>query len=135
VRLANLSTRGEVGGGANVLIVGFVVRGSEPKRVLVRAAGPALVDFDVGGALLDPRLELHQLTRDGSRLLTANDDWARQSAWRAVRDASAEVGAFAFDLGGKDAALLVALEPGNYTATVSGVRSDAGVALVEVYEF
>ncbi len=129
-KLTNLSARTQVGVGADALIAGFVVNGNVPKKLLLRAVGPTLGAFGVGGTLADPVLALRPL---GSETVVAtNDDWRGTAALKA---AFAGVGAFAFaDDASRDAALVIELPPGAYTATVSGKNNTTGVALVEVYE-
>ncbi|MBI5691590.1 MAG: immunoglobulin domain-containing protein [Verrucomicrobia bacterium] len=124
-RLVNVSARTQVGTGDNILITGFVVGGSTPVRILLRAVGPTLASFGVGGALADPKLELFR----GSEKITENDNWDAATAANFSR-----VGAFGFTAGSRDAALVAVLQPGSYTAQVSGVNGTTGVALVEVYE-
>jgi hypothetical protein len=129
-RLTNLSARTQVGSGADALIAGFVVDGTLPKRLLLRAAGPTLAAFGVGGTLADPVLTLRPL--NSATIVAANDDWAGTAALKA---AFAGVGAFAFaEDTSRDAAVVIELPPGAYTATVSGKGGTTGVALVEVYE-
>lgn len=125
LRLVNLSARAEVGAGENVLIAGFTIAGNLPRRMLVRAVGPGLGAFGVPGVLGDPKLELF---RDGVRV-AENDNWDAPLA-----PTAAAAGAFALASGSRDAALLVTLLPGGYTAQVSGVGGVTGVALVEIYE-
>ena len=127
--LANVATRALASTGAESLIPGFVIAGG-PKTVLVRAAGPALTGFGVNGALADPRLELFS----GDTVIATNDDWSASSSTAEIGAAAARTGAFPFVAGSRDAALLVTLAPGAYTARVSGAGTDAGVALVELYE-
>jgi cyclophilin family peptidyl-prolyl cis-trans isomerase len=129
-RLVNVSARTQVGTDAGVLIAGFVIRGSTAKTVLIRASGPALVPFGVGGTLENPTL---QVTPLGTTTPVAqNDDWGGDPQIAATANA---VGAFPWTNGAsKDAAVLVTLPPGRYTAQVSGVGASTGVALVEVYE-
>jgi plastocyanin len=118
--LANISTRGLVQTGDNVLIGGLIVLGQNPLRVIVRAIGPSL---PVPGALQDPTLELH----DGNgTLLASNDNWRT--------DQEAEIIATTIppsnDL---ESAIVRNLDPGNYTAVVRGGNNTTGVALVEAY--
>ena len=119
-KLANISTRGLVQTGDNVLIGGLIVVGQDPLRVIVRAIGPSL---PLPGALGDPTLEL----RDGNGALIASND-----NWRS--DQEAEIIATTIppsnDL---ESAIVRNLAPGNYTAIVRGVNNTTGVALVEVY--
>lgn len=125
LRLVNLSARAEVGTGETVLIAGFTIAGNLPRRMLVRAVGPGLGAFGVPGVLGDPKLELF---RDGVRV-AENDNWDA-----ALGQAATAVGAFALAGGSRDAALLMTLLPGGYTAQVSGVSGATGAALVEIYE-
>ena len=133
-RLINLSCRAQVGTGANILITGFVVggqgtSGSEP--LLVRGSGPALVPFDVSGALPDPKLQLYSTT-SGSTLVATNTAWKGASE---ISSAAAALGAFAWaDPSSHDAALFDTLAPGSYTANISGTSADTGVALAEIYD-
>jgi hypothetical protein len=121
--LANISTRGFVETGNNVMIGGTIIVGNSPARVLLRAIGPSLANFGVPNALQDPTLELH----DGNGvLLGSNDNWRS--------DQEAEIIATGIpptnDL---ESAIVRNLIPGNYTAIVRGVNGTTGVALVEVY--
>jgi subtilisin family serine protease/outer membrane protein assembly factor BamB len=126
-RLANVSARSQVNTGADVLIAGFTVSGNAPKRILVRAIGPSLSGLGVAGALTDPRLTVFQ----GAATLDENDNWSGRPA---LTEAFRAVGAFPLSAASRDAALLITLAPGSYTAQVSGVNGTTGVALVEVYE-
>ena len=130
-KLVNVSTRGTVGPGSGVIIAGFVIAGSEPKRVLVRASGPALAAFGVGGALSDPQFTLY---RSDGTAVASNDDWMLARDPAVSTATAARAGAFAFVAGSLDAALVVTLPPGSYTAVVSGVNAATGSALVEVYD-
>ena len=131
-RLINIAARGEVGIGEDVLIGGFVVTGNAPKRVLIRGIGPALAAFGVSGVLADPRLRVYK----DNQLVGDNDNWstvAKEAA--ALAAAARDTGAFTLANASKDAALILTLAPGAYTAQVSA--SDGvilGAALVEIYE-
>ena len=129
-RLINLSTRTGVPPSGS-LAIGFVVGGASSRTVLVRAAGPTLASsFGISGAMADPRLELYN-NSTGAKI-AENDNW-QGAAWLA--NANNAVGAFA--LAGpntKDAALVITLAPGNYSARVSGLNGGAGTAIIEVYE-
>ena len=126
-RLVNLSGRCQVGVGANILIMGFAIRGTGSKQVLIRAIGPGIVGFGVQGALTDPTMKVI----DGSGVVVAESD-----NWNATLGTTfAQVGAFPLSIGSKDAAILVSLNAGqSYTVHVSGVSDSTGEALVEVYE-
>jgi hypothetical protein len=119
-KLANISTRGLVQTGENVMIGGFIVLGNQAQKVIVRAIGPSL---PVNGALQDPTLELH----DGSgALLQSNDNW-RSHQEQDIIDTTVPPSNDA------ESAIVQTLSPGNYTAIVRGVNNTTGVALVEVY--
>jgi len=124
-RLGNVSTRGQVGTGDNILIGGIIVGGRTPKPVVVRALGPTLTQFGVTGVLADPYLEL----RDGNgNLVEANNDWQQSpEAAAIIADGKAPSNA-------KESAMARTLSPGNYTALVRGVGGTTGTALVEVYD-
>ena len=127
-RLVNISARVQVGTGGNILIAGFVIGGSTSKTVLIRASGPALIEFGVLGTLPDPMLQLYS----GGTVVAASDGWGGNPQ---IASAAASVGAFAWsNPASNDSAILVTLPPGAYTAQVAGASGDSGVALAEVYE-
>lgn len=126
VPLMNLSARAPLAAGG-VLIPGFVVGGTLPRRVLVRAVGPGLRNLGVPDVLENPTLTVFR----GSEPIAANDDWAGMQNLRAV---FAATGAFGLEATSKDAAVALMLSPGAYTVVVSGRdASDSGDVLVEVY--
>ncbi len=129
-RVLNLSTRGRVGRGDEVLIAGFVVTGPASKQVLIRGIGPTLGGFGVKGVLADP---LVRLVRDGETMLV-NDDWGASESGGVLARAMQEAGAFPLALDSRDAAALVTLAPGAYTVVLSGADDGTGVALLEVYD-
>ena len=123
-KLANISTRGFVDTGENVMIGGFIVRpgGGTDTNVLVRAIGPSL-GSTVANLLADPTLELH----DGSgALVAANDNW------KDTQQAEIEATGIA-PTNDAESALVALLAPGSYTVIVRGSGDTTGVALVEVY--
>jgi outer membrane protein assembly factor BamB len=123
-RLVNISTRGRVGTGDNVMIAGFVIEGDTPKRVMVLAKGPMLNQFGVTGTLDNPEM----------RLVRGGTDIAANSNWREDAGASEiQASGFApqFD---REPGVVMTLAPGPYTAIVSGANQSQGVALVEAYE-
>jgi len=124
-QLGNLSTRGFVDVGNNVMIGGFILGPDDAldANILVRAIGPSLAAFGVTDALADPDLELHDAN---GALIASNDNWNTPPA----PDIEATGLAPTNDL---ESAILMALAPGGYTAVVSGVGDTTGVALVEVY--
>jgi len=138
-QLINISTRGYVDADGD-LIVGFSVQGSDARRVLVRAVGPALTGFGVHGVLANPNLAVHDA---GGAVVAANDDWgtptpidsAHPAASGAdIAAANASAGAFPLTTGSQDAAVATTLAPGSYSAVVTGAGHSAGAVVVEVYE-
>lgn len=126
-KLANVSTRGFVGTGENVMIGGVVLGGGVGQRMtLIRALGPTLAQspFNVGGALTNPTLML--VDANGS-VVASNDDWksSQESEIRATGLAP---------LNDREAAILTTLPPGNFTAIVSGKNGQTGIALVDVFD-
>ena len=129
--LANISTRGVVGTGSNVLIAGLVISGNTPKNMLLRAAGPALGAFGVTGTLTDPTLTLFNAQ---NQPVAQNDNWENAGNSAAIAATATRLGAFSFQLGSRDAAVLTSLPAGSYTAIISGVGNTTGIALVEAYD-
>lgn len=121
---ANISTRGRVGLGDEVLIGGFIVGGHTEKRILVRAIGPSL-----GGngfpVLADPMVELHG--SDG-QLIALNDDWATGAQQGEIAATGLQPG------NSQESALIATIPSGNYTAIVQEANGGAGIGLVEVYD-
>jgi hypothetical protein len=128
-RLVNVSARAEVLTGDDILIAGFVLSGNGPKTLLIRGLGPTLTPAGVSGALADPRLSIYD--RTGTQIFQ-NDDWGGTTALKQVFK-QVGAGTLVSDTS-KDAALLLTLAPGIYTAHVSGVNSTTGVGLVEIFE-
>lgn len=128
--LVNQSARGEVSEGQAVIVAGFVINGTSPRRALVRCAGPGLGAFGVTTAIDNPEIKLFN---SDEQMFAANDDWDAGPEGAAIGTAAQTIGAFAFAAGSKDAAILVTLEPGLYTAHASGVEGSTGTALLEVY--
>lgn len=129
-KLFNISTRASAGTGDATLIAGIVVSGSAPKRVLIRAVGPGLIQLGVTGVLAQPQLVL---IKDGVTV-AQNTGWGTSPDASAIAIAATQVGAFPLIAGSGDSALIVSLAPGNYSAQVLGVGGTSGVAIVEVYE-
>jgi hypothetical protein len=128
-RLINASALAYVGTGDDALIPGFVIDGEGTVRILVRAVGPGLAPFGVTNALPDPTLALY---RDAT-VIGVNNDWGASANPSDITAAAASVGAFALPKNSFDAALLVTLPAGAYSAIVSGVGGATGPALVEIY--
>jgi hypothetical protein len=132
-RLGSISTRGFADLGEDALIVGFVISGTQTRRVLIRGVGPALVPapFNVTDALENPSLQLRDTN---GTLLASNDDWDSSANASELEAAFSQSGAFPLPVGGGDAALIADLPPGIYTALVQRASGSAGTALVEVYD-
>ena len=129
--LANISTRGFVQSGDNVMIGGFIVV-TEPTRVIIRAIGPSLTQFGVPDALANPQLELH----DATSLIAQNNDWqTTQIGGIITSDQVTEIqNSQLAPTNPAESAIIATLQPGSYTAIVRGVNNTMGNALVEVYE-
>ena len=119
----NISTRGQVGTGDDVMIGGFIIGGTTPAKIMVRAIGPSLADFGVSGVLPDPVLELHD--KDGS-LIYQNDNWRAEQAQQIIDTTLAPSDE-------SESAIIATLAPAAYTAIVHDAGAAQGVALVEVY--
>jgi len=122
--IANFSTRGFVQTDAGVLIGGFIVGGSAPSNIVVRALGPSLVQAGVTDVLADPTLELRDVE---GMLVASNDNWSDTQGAEIQRSGLAPNDA-------REAAIQQDLAPGSYTATVAGKSNSIGVGLVEVYQ-
>ena len=120
-KLANISTRGLVQTGDNVLIAGTIVVGQASQKVIVRAIGPSLL---VPGKLADPELELHD---SNGALLEANDNWVDSPNKQAIIDSTIP------PPNNAESAIVRTLTPGNYTAIVRGANDTTGIAVVEIY--
>jgi hypothetical protein len=133
VTFGNISTRGFVQTGNNAMIGGFIVQGTGPKRVIIRAIGPELSQHGVPNALSNPRLELHN---GNGAVIGSNDNWQTtiiggvitQNQVTGIQNSGHAPTA------ASESAIIANLEPGNYTAIVRGVSNATGVALVEVYD-
>ncbi len=126
---ANVSTRGYVSS-AQTLIGGFVIEGTAPRTVLIRADGPVLSAFSVSNPLPDPVLTVY----DGSgKVIATNAGWTTNPIPTTISTAALEVGAFALPNLSPDSALLLTLQPGAYTAQITSVSGGSGTALFEAY--
>lgn len=124
--LVNISTRGRVELGDNVMIGGYIVGAPEPARLIVRGIGPSLAASNVPGSLQDPKLELHDAS--GTTIMS-NDNWQDDPTQAGLIQAA---GLAPTDP--RESALAVTLNPGSYTAAVRGKDDTQGVALVEFYK-
>ena len=122
--LANISTRGFVGLGDDVLIGGVIISGTSPKMVSIRARGPSLEEFGVDPALQDPTLEVFDV--DG-QLIDSNDNWESHNSAGLLPASLAPARS-------SEAAVTLTLDPGAYTAVVRGQGAGTGVGIVEVFE-
>ena len=134
--LGNLSTRAHVPARDDAVFAGFVVAGTGSKRLLLRAVGPTLASFGVDGVLANPRLAL---VSAAGATLAENDDWGLAAAAATLADTAQSLGAFPLPAKSRDAALLVDLPAGVYSAVVRtadpvGAGEGTGIVLVEVYD-
>lgn len=121
--LVNISTRGPVEDGDNVMIGGFIIRGDREQRVIVRAIGPSLAGSGVPDALADTTLEIF----DQTGRIAENDDWRSQQ--------EAEIISSGLPPGDdRESAVILSLWPGSYTAVLRGKNDTSGNALVEAYQ-
>ncbi len=131
VVLTNSSSRSQtIASNPANTIAGFVITGPRPKQILIRGVGPTLKQFGVAGPLPAAQLKVFR----GATLVTSNASWQSVSNASAVVAASVRVGAFPFPAGSRDAALLLTLDPGAYTATLEGVDNASGISLIEIYD-
>jgi arylsulfate sulfotransferase len=121
----NLSTRGLVGTGDNVLIGGFIVRGTEPKTMVLRALGPSLSGFGLSGVLSDPVLRVYN---SSGTLIATNDNWQSDPNHFVVESN----GLMPANL--SESATAQTLAPGAYTVIVTGKDATPGIGLVELYD-
>ena len=124
-RIVNISTRMRVGTNDDVLIGGFIITGTQSKKVILRAIGPSLAASGIAGALSNPTMELHNST---GALIASNDDW--QTSAQAPQIASSGIP----PANPMESAIIATLAPGSYTAIVRGVNNTTGIGLIEGYE-
>ena len=126
-RLINLSARGMLASG-NTLTAGFIIQGNTTETVLIRAVGPTLAKYSVPSVLATPKLNVYN---SAGTVIATNSGWANSAQ---LSSTASNVGAFALNAGSADCAVLVTLQPGAYTATVTGLNGSSGNVLLEVYE-
>src|SRR6478672_7347343 len=132
-KLINVSTRAFVQTGDYVMIGGFIVQGTQAKRIIVRAIGPELIPLGIPNPLADPTLELHDGT---GALIASNDNWVTTIIGGIITtDQVAAIRASGYaPTNAMESAMIVTLPPGNYTAIVRGVNNTTGIGLAEVYD-
>lgn len=128
--LFNIATRGYVGTGAEKMIAGFIISGTQPRRVLIRGLGESLLKSGLTDVLADPRLEIFNF--DGEEIAQV-DDWKDQANWEEIEAVSPTVGAAQLEAD-NEVALLITLEPGLYTAHLSDENGEDGIGLIEVFD-
>ncbi|MDP9099392.1 MAG: hypothetical protein M3N48_10440, partial [Verrucomicrobiota bacterium] len=121
--LGNISTRMRVGSGDNAMIGGFIITGSEPKKVIIRGMGPSLGTVGVQGTLSDPFLELHQ----GNATIATNDNWQEAPNTNEIPNGFAPGDP-------RESVIVTTLTPGTYTAIVRGAHGETGIGIVEAYD-
>ncbi len=119
--LTAIATRGLVGTGDDAMIAGFEIQGSEPQTVLIVAAGPSLADANVPNVLADPKLTIHS----GSAIIASNNDWGNNAEIAKTGKAPTRA---------EEAAVILTLAPGSYTAVVTGENGATGNGAVAVYD-
>jgi hypothetical protein len=125
VPLINISTRGKVLTDTDVMIGGFVVSGTAPQTVVVRAIGPSLANYGITNPLANPQVQL--VRQSDQTVIASNDDWGSD-----VNAALVQSSGFA-PSNSLESAIYITLNPGAYTAIVTGVANGTGVGIVEVY--
>jgi hypothetical protein len=131
-RLVNISTRGLVQTGDNVLIGGFVISGTQPEKVIIHAGGPSLAQFGLA-ALSDPNLQLYD---SSGAVIAKNDNWQTTEIFGIITsDQVSDIqNSGHAPSEAADSAIIVTLDPGAYTAIVSGVNGATGIGIVEVFD-
>jgi photosystem II stability/assembly factor-like uncharacterized protein len=124
-QLANISTRGFVQSGSNVMIGGFILGGNDNAQVALRGIGPSLAQSGLSGVLADPMLELRNAN---GALLISNDHWENDST------SAAQLSAHGLQLKDpKESGIFASLPPGSFTAILAGKNGGTGIGLVEIY--
>jgi hypothetical protein len=124
ITLANISTRMRVGSGDNAMIGGFIITGSQSKKVIIRGMGPSLGAVGVQGALSDPFLELHDST---GAIIATNNNWQEAANTNEIPNG--------FSPGDpRESVIVTTLAPGSYTAVVRGASGETGVGIFEAYD-
>jgi hypothetical protein len=136
IRIVNLSSRAYLQSAAEPVLPGFVITGTGSKRVLLRAVGPTLSSFGVSNPVADPQIALKRWNATTSAYIdvTSNDNWSASGAASNISSVASSVGAFALSSNSLDAAMVVVLEPGQYSAVATGGSTGSGVVLVELYD-
>ena len=125
-KLGNISTRGFVATGDDIMIAGLILNGNTAQDIVVRGLGPSLADFDIPHVLPNPQLELRDIN---GGLIRANNDWMDDPAQAALIQAAGLA-----PTNPLESAIYQTLAPGLYTSLLSGVNNSTGVGLAEVYD-
>ncbi len=128
--LFNIATRGYVGSQGEIMIAGFIISGTNPRRVLIRGVGKSLEQSGLTGVLEDPRLVIFDI--EGQEVARV-DNWKDEANWEEIEQVSPSVGAAPL-IDPNESAILVTLDPGLYTAHLSGQDGGTGIGLVEVFD-
>jgi hypothetical protein len=124
ITLANISTRMRVGSGDSAMIGGFIITGSQSKKVIIRGMGPSLGAVGVQGALSDPFLELHD---SAGAIIATNNNWQEAANTNEIPNG--------FSPGDpRESVIVTTLAPGSYTAVVRGAGGETGVGIFEAYD-
>ena len=123
-RISNISTRGAIGTGSDMMIGGFIIGGEEPTKIVIRAIGPSLSASNIPNPLPDPTLELYD--GNGSLIFT-NDNWRTTQEQEIIATGLAPTN-------DSESAIVATLSPGTYTAIVRDANQASGIGLVEVYD-
>jgi hypothetical protein len=129
-KLVNISSRSKVGRGFDIMISGFVVTGTAPKLLLIRAVGPTLSQYGLSGLLERPKVKIYS----GATLIHESAAGARVPSIAVARSANQLGGAFALPDWSGDTVVVESFDPGAYTIQVSGENDGTGIAIVEVYD-
>lgn len=133
-QLINLSTRGTVGQNEDSLIAGFVITGTAPVQILIRAIGPSLASFGIQNPTANPTLTLVHQIASGNDIIAENTRWITHPAASAIESISQQIGTFPLESISADSAIFVTLQPGVYSALMSAASAETNsIGLLEIY--
>ncbi len=130
-RIVNLSTRGFVGTGHEILIAGFGIRGTDPMKIMTRSVGPKLGDLQVSNTLGNPVMSVRK--QPGGEEVVRNDDWSESISEEILTGYEDGTGAFSIATSSKESVVVRDYDPGLYTALLSDADGGTGVAMIELY--